>query len=322
VRTVLAFLAAVLAASAGAAAKPQVGLALPNLASDYGAPPNACFSSCVDKTFFSAGAMQYFQGLGVTYVRTGWIPGFFVRADRFWRFTDPEMATICESGLKVAIIVPGFEDTPKPPRPGAPWTTADLQKHVRAFFARYTRRFPGCFLYAELDNEADLAKNGYASVEQYAAYYEAIAPIPKSFGIPVVTAGTSGEDPQWLGQLALQLQAAGAPVDAYGYHPYGVVADTGSVRGAVTQSIERMARAANVDPSHIYVTELGMKSGPQLQWAMIQAAALSPYVTVFTYFVFPPDGGDATYALAAHAGLLQGFKDGVAAIAAGEEPPP
>src|SRR5579862_210533 len=194
----------------------ELGVELPTLAFGYGTAHNRW--AATRDTYYSSAVMHDIRdNLHLTYVRTGWVPGLaFKEGRRPWLREDQSLDAICSAGLHLMIIVPAREIPSR--------NAGLLASDVTEFFKRYTQRNPGCIRWAELANEADIPKNGLADVDAYAAYYEKIAPIPTSFGIPVITSGLSGKDLPWTSRLASLLRSANPqpPIAGYGFHPYGV----------------------------------------------------------------------------------------------------
>lgn len=155
-----------------------------------------------------------------------------------------------------------------------------LYGNIEDFFERYTTREPGCIMYAEIGNEADLPKNGFPDVYAYARYYERVAPMAAKYGIKVITAGTSGKDAPWTYSLALLLRKSGAPLDGFGFHPYGVAPRS------MGEALVEMQRAAAGGTNHVrdvYVTELGVKNPDDLREAIASLAHLTPALVIFEY---------------------------------------
>lgn len=222
--------------------------------------------------------------LHASYVRTGWIPSR-LRHEIRWRREDDGMDVVCASGLHLMAIVPSLKDDDL--------GEDDLVQNVREFFARYTQRYPGCIRYAEIANEADLQISRFPDVEAYAEYYGKVAPIVASFDIPVITSGISGKDLPWTYALAHLLRDADAPVDGYGFHPYGVA--IGDLAGATNA----IARAAAVRPDaslpSVYVTEIGQSDARDLYATIVELARLTPAITIYEYAAQP--GEDPRYGL-------------------------
>ncbi len=227
------------------------------------------------------------DNLHATYVRTGWIPNQFVFEKVRWYREDQAMDAICGAGLKTMIIVPGPREDKKGEQ--------DLVDNVREFFARYTQRESGCVRYAEILNEADLPKNGFDDVQSYAAYYQRVAPIVASFGIPVITSGTSGKDLPWTAALAANLRASRPrpPVSGYGFHPYGVQPD--DVAQAVLEVRRVAGTPAGGSPPPVYVTEIGQERPADLYATIIHLAHATPTITIYEYLAQPNE--DPKYGL-------------------------
>jgi len=224
------------------------------------------------------------DNLHASYVRTGWIPSR-LRHEIRWRREDSGMDVICGSGLHLMALVPSIKDDDR--------GEDDLVANVREFFARYTQRDPGCIRYAEVANEADLQASRFPDVDAYAEYYGRVAPIVASFGIPVITSGISGKDLPWTYALARLLHDAGAPVDGYGFHPYGV-AITGLAEA--TAAIARAAAVpSNQSPPSVYVTEIGQTNARDLYATIVELASLTPAITIYEYQAQP--GEDPQYGL-------------------------
>jgi hypothetical protein len=224
------------------------------------------------------------NSLHANYVRTGWIPSR-LRHEIRWRREDDGMDVICTSGLHLMAIVPSLKDDDL--------GEDDLVDNVREFFTRYTQREPGCIRYAEVTNEADLQLSHFADVEAYAAYYGRVAPIVASFGIPIITSGVSGKDLPWTYALARLLRDADAPVNGYGFHPYGV-----AIAGLADATLA-MARAAGALPNgslpSVYVTEIGESDAHDLYATIVNLAHVTPAITIYEYAAQP--GEDQRYGL-------------------------
>jgi hypothetical protein len=232
--------------------------------------------------YFSPLVMEDIRdNLGADYVRTGWVPRSVAHEHPAWRREDQALDAACAAGLRVMIIVPGIADDAN--------GIDDLAASATAFFARYTVREFGCLQYAEIANEADLSENGFRSVDAYAAFYERIAPIVASYGIPVITTGVSGRDVIWTTRLAALFAAASPapPVAGYGFHPYGIPA------AALPHAFADMQRAAS-NPN-VYVTELGEADPDELHDAIVNLAPVTPAITIYEYRAQP--GEDDKYGL-------------------------
>lgn len=213
------------------------------------------------------------DNLHAGYVRTGWVPGWLHFETIRWHREDSGMDLICGSGLHAMIILPG------PPK--GEYVESDLVANVREFFARYTKRDPGCIRYAEAANEADLPVNRFAGVQAYAAYYRDVAPVVASFGIPIITSGVSGEDRDWTAELANLLYASKSPVSGYGFHPYGV----DPARMADAALAIRHAAGPSADGTYppVYVTEIGQSNARALYDTIVNLAHVTPAITIYEY---------------------------------------
>ena len=215
------------------------------------------------------------DNLHATYVRIGWYPDS--RFDKTpWAREDRAMHRVCRSGLKVMVITPSIHEDKK----GA----EHLYANIDEFFARYEQREPGCIAYAELANEADLQRNRFAGVEEYAGYYERVAPIVARYGIKVVTSGTSGKDLPWTYSLASLLAGASPlpPLDGFGFHPYGVPSSQ------MANAVNAMRQVTSLfpgirKPNDIYITELGEQNPSDLYSAIVNLAHETPAITIFEY---------------------------------------
>jgi hypothetical protein len=259
----------------------QLGIQLPSLGGWH------WFKDVLHVYFTPAVMADIRDNLHATYVRTGWIPDEFKFENIHWKREDEGMDAICSAGLKTMIVVPNPQDDAKGLR--------DLVAAVRAFFARYTQREFGCVRYAEITNEADLSRNGFDSVEQYAKYYELVAPIVASFGVTVITSGTSGKDLPWTAQLAQILRDGDPPppVDGYGFHPYGVAPDA---MAQATMEVRRAAgTAAGGVPPAVYVTEIGQENAADLYRTIVDLGRATPAITIYEYL--PQPGEDSRYGL-------------------------
>jgi hypothetical protein len=211
--------------------------------------------------------------LHATYVRTGWAPNQRSFEKIRWFREDRDMDTICASGLKIMILVP----TPKDDAKGVDALLDD----VRDFFARYTLREFGCLRYAEIINEADLPRNGFADVKTYAAFYERVAPIVAAFDIPILTTGASGKDLPWTAELGTLLRSAtpSPRVDGFGFHPYGVA----PVAMADATMQMRQAAGGGFGLPPVYVTEIGQERAADLYEAIVTLAHATPTITIYEY---------------------------------------
>jgi hypothetical protein len=258
----------------------RLGIELPTLG-------GANWFTAIRDRYFSASVMRDIRdGLQLDYVRTGWVPGRLAFEKVRWYREDQGMDAICSAGLKLMIIVPGLGKD----RYG---DVIDPTENVREFFDRYTQREFGCIAYAEIANEADLAKNGFSGVDAYADYYARVAPIVAAYRIPVITTGTSGEDIPWTAALSERLLQSGAPVSGYGFHPYGIAP------AGMASALQQVGRAAAVDrlrPPPVYVTELGERQAEDLYEAIVSLAHVTPAITLYEYL--PQTGEDPNYAIA------------------------
>lgn len=215
------------------------------------------------------------DNLHASFVRVGWRPDG-LRLDQVrWHREDQGLDTICSSGLQAMILVPNPNDDHKGEQ--------DLIDTVGEFFARYTRREFGCLRYAEIANEANLRANGFGAVSDYAAYYQRVAPTIASFGIEVITSGTSGKDLPWTVALASMLRSASPspPVSGYGFHPYGVPPN--QMAAAVEQLRDAIGTGPDGIAPKVYVTEIGEKDATDLYQAIVHLARVTPTITIYEY---------------------------------------
>jgi len=227
------------------------------------------------------------DNLHATYVRVGWYPGLAKRDKVPWQREDVSMHRLCRAGLKVMAMTPTLREDKQ--------GEEHLYANIEEFFRRYEEREPGCIVYAEFANEADLPFNGFANVEQYADFYETLAPIAARYGIKVVTTGTSGSDLPWTYSLASLLAGASPrpPLDGFGFHPYGV--PPSEMAGAIKAMRRVTAFFPGARRDDIYVTELGEKRADDLYTAIVNLARETPALTIFEYARQP--GDDPGYAL-------------------------
>ncbi|HEY1654053.1 MAG TPA: hypothetical protein VGF86_02940, partial [Candidatus Tumulicola sp.] len=137
--------------------------------------------------------------------------------------------------------------------------------------------------------------NGFANVQSYAAYYERVAPIVASFGVPVITSGTSGKDLPWTATLAAILRAGTprAPVSGYGFHPYGIAPEN---MAQATFEVRRVAGTpAGESPPPAYVTEIAQERAADLYATIVDLARATPTMTLYEYL--PQPGEDPKYGL-------------------------
>jgi hypothetical protein len=229
------------------------------------------------------------DNLHASYVRVGWLPGWAKYDKKPWVREDRSMHRLCRTGLKAMIITPSFRDDRHN-------SAEHLYANIDEFFARYEQREPGCIVYAELSNEADIPRNGFTSVSEYAQYYQRVAPLIAKYGIKIITSGTSGKDLPWTYSLTSLLAGAWPrpPLDGFGFHPYGVAPSD------LAASVDAMRQVAALFPSigrphDIYVTELGEKNAGDLYSAIVNLAYKTPALTIFEYEHQP--GDDPGYAL-------------------------
>jgi hypothetical protein len=222
------------------------------------------------------------DNLHASFVRTGWVPDWFKYEKLPWTREDEAMHRLCGAGLKVMVITPSPNDDARGEH--------DLIDNIREFFSRYDRLDPHCVAYAELANEADLPRNGFADVKAYARYYEMVAPIAAEHGAKVITSGTSGKDLPWIFALGSILRDARPqpPVDGIGFHPYGVAS-----HDVVSASLEMRKAAGTFDENatlpSAYITELGRKNAADLYACIVALARVTPALTVFEYETQPDD---------------------------------
>jgi hypothetical protein len=254
------------------------------------------FPALEQREFYTNAAMLDIRdNLHASYIRTGWFPNWFKREKIPWSREDRSMHQICASGLKVMVLVPSPNDDTD--------GTDDLVDEIGVFFKRYARRQAGCIRYAEVANEADLPKNGFANVDAYAAFYARVAPIVAQYGVDVITSGTSGKDLPWTFGLASTLRNANPPqpVSGFGFHPYGVApTEMASALLAMRQSAG--VRADGTLPD-VYVTELGLKNGSDLYDAIVNLAYVTPAITIFEYDTQP--GAESSYTLESNPPLYE-----------------
>jgi hypothetical protein len=259
----------------------NVGVDLPTMGITY----SGCDYSCVYQMFFSPAIMSDINNnLQADYVRSGWIPTWVDNEPVKWQREDQFMDNACNAGLTVMVIVPGINDDAKGEQ--------DLLDSVNDFFSRYTQREPaGCVAWGEIVNEANLPQNGYPNVSDYAAYYEQASAIVASYGVPVITSGTSGKDTTWTSNLSSLLQAAQPipPLNGFGFHPYGVPVDE------MFNATLAMQQAAGVwtwwdgvcSGTCIYVTEIGQTTATALYDTVINLFTATPTVTIYEYKAQP-----------------------------------
>jgi hypothetical protein len=212
------------------------------------------------------------DGLHGDFLRTGWIPDTMKFDKVPWQREDRGMHRLCSRDLNAMIITPSPKDDAK--------GEEHLYRNIEDFFERYTAREPGCITYAEIGNEADLPKNGFPDVYAYARYYERVAPMAAKYGIKVITAGTSGKDAPWTYTLALLLRKSGAPLNGFGFHPYGVPP---RLMGEALLEMQRAAAGGTNHIRDVYVTELGVKNPDDLREAIASLAHLTPALVIFEY---------------------------------------
>jgi len=265
------------------------GVNLPTMGATYVVDGRRDWNASYRRYFSPAVMDDIARNLHAGFVRTGWIPNWERRERVDWSHEDQVMDSICAPRkpyrLGVVVIVPG----PKDDALGE----SDLLANVGEFFGRYTAREPGCAIEAEIANEANLSVNGFGGVEAYAAYYETVAPIVASYGVAVITSGSSGEDLHWFATLrALFARAVPAPpLLGYGFHPY----DVGSAR--MGAAVDAVAAAAGVPASRIYVTEIGDARPRELE-AILDALARAGVAMISVYqYAAQPNEPTANLAL-------------------------
>jgi hypothetical protein len=240
------------------------------------------------KRYFTPAVMDDIRdGLHASFVRIGWFPNN-LRLERIpWRREDAALDTICASGLHVMFLLPSPKDDPK--------GNDDLQRSIGAFLDRYTHREFGCIRWAEAGNESDLLANGFKSVDDYATYYESVAPIVASYGVKVITSGVSGEDRPWTQRLSELLRAAdpAPPIAGYGFHPYGV--EPSQMAAATLAMREAAGVIGNGLFPDVYVTEIGERRAGDLYRTIVALSPVTPTIVVYEYL--PQAGEDATYAI-------------------------
>ena len=282
----LAFACASAAASAPAGAGvARFGVAVPTMGITFGGSWVTAY-----RNFSSPSVMRDIAGtLKADFVRTGWIPDWVRTEKKTWHREDLVMDAACRNGLGVMILIPGVRDDSL--------GEDDLQASVTTFFARYTQRDPGCLQYAEVGNETDLSVNGFAAVDDYAAYVRRIAPVVTSFGVPVITAGTSGLDVPWTSSLAQRLRDTSPPLSiaGFGLHPYGISP------GRLPTAVDSARRAAG--GAAVYVTEYGAMNAGDLYDGIVGLAPLTPALVIYEYAAQPNETQDAGYALREHPAL-------------------
>jgi hypothetical protein len=269
------------------AARAEVGIQLTAVGGAYWAQGKR-------KRYFSPAVMTDIRDhLHASFVRIGWFPSD-LRLERIaWRREDQGLDTICASGLHVMFLLPSPKDDPK--------GNDDLQRSVGAFLDRYTHREFGCIRWAEAGNESDLVANGFKSVDDYATYYESVAPIVAAYGVKVITSGVSGEDRPWTQRLAQLLRASDPqpPVAGYGFHPYGVEPAQMAV---ATMAMRQAAGALGGDPlPEVYVTEIGERRADDLYRTIVTLSPVTPAIALYEYL--PQEGEDATYAIKSNPSL-------------------
>lgn len=244
---------------------PTMGIVYQNLTWDYTA-----------QNYFTPAIFQDIKSnLTADFIRTGWVPNWVYREPVPWQREDVTMDGACSHGLSVLVIVP-------PPTYDARGLSDELQ-NVQGFFARYTLREPGCRIWAEIENEANIDPS--TNVQAYASYFEAVAPIIHSHaGVRLITSGTSGVDIGWTATLSRILSSdPSAHPDGYGFHPYGV--NPVGIGGAESQ--EQQATAA--DPAPVYVTEMGETNSTDLFNGINSAYRFTPFISLYTYKNGPYD---------------------------------
>jgi hypothetical protein len=262
----------------------------------------------MQKKYFTPAVMEDIRdNLHASYVRTGWIPDWFKFEDHRWHREDEGLDAICSSGLQAAILVPSPKDDAK--------GEDDLVNNVGEFFARYAKREFGCLRYAEIVNEADLPANGFTGVNDYARFYERVAPMISAFGIPVITSGTSGMDRPWTTALALLLSSSTPipSVSGYGFHPYGV-APRNMARAVAEMRAAADATSAGALPD-VYVTEIGLTDPSALYQTIVNLARATPAITIYEYMTLPNE--KPSYALKENPALYAAVQRAWSAVTAG-----
>jgi hypothetical protein len=240
------------------------------------------------KYYTTSAILDIRDNLHAAYVRVGWLPNWAKYDKTPWAREDRGMRRLCESGLKVMVLTPSFRDDAQ--------GEDHLYGNIDEFFTRYQQREPGCIVYAELANEADLPRNRFANVEEYARYYGRVAPIVARHGVKVITSGTSGKDLPWTYALASRLAGASPrpPLDGFGFHPYGVPPHEMAAAVTAMQQVTRLFPSIG-RPNDVYVTELGEKNAADLYAAIVDLAYRTPALTIFEYERQP--GDDPGYGL-------------------------
>jgi hypothetical protein len=262
----------------------------------------------MQKKYFTPAVMQDIRdNLHASFVRTGWIPDWFKFEDHRWHREDLGLDAICSSGLHAMILVP----SPKNDAKGED----DLVSNVGEFFARYAKREFGCLRYAEIVNEADLPANGFTDVNDYARFYERVAPMISAFGIAVITSGTSGKDRPWTIALASLLRGASPspPVNGYGFHPYGIPPSD------MASAVAEMRASAGITSAgtlaDVYVTEIGFTDPAALYATIVSLAHATPAITIYEYMALPNE--NASYALKENPALYAAVQKAWSAVTAG-----
>jgi hypothetical protein len=262
----------------------------------------------MQKRYFNAAVMQDIRtNLHATFVRTGWIPDWAKFEDHRWHREDAGLDTICSSGLQAMILVPSPQNDEK--------GMDDLISNVGEFFARYAKREFGCLRYAEIVNEADLPANGFADVNEYARFYERVAPMISALGIRVITSGSSGMDRPWTTALALLLNSANppAPVSGYGFHPYGI-APRDMAAAVAEMRAAAGATSAGTLPD-VYVTEIGIADPSALYQTIVNLAHATPAITIYEYKALPNE--KPSYSLKENPALYAAVQSAWGAVTAG-----
>jgi hypothetical protein len=281
-----ALLFALLAPSV-ARADPATGAAQRSLPTVYGVQSHQWPRIVDGLPVIDAAELDAARGAGFTVMRVSMVPWWQrKKPDGTWNFLawDALYRALLERGITPLFMLAN----PRKP--------ADVDT-ITAYCAAAAPRYPKAWL--ELGNEPDSphqwpgfyppARSAALTPEEYWSYARAWAAAWRAAqpGAKIATAGTSGIDLGWQRRLIAAGAASGAPVAAFGIHPYGerLAGEGGGSFRSDVAALQAMLPAT----VRVWVTEYGDPGVSPAQVTAWLGAAKDAGVAVFSWYELRDD---------------------------------